>query len=70
MLAVVPSVTSKLARKVGLLEERRCLAGTSAMSPPPLNADLPLNHVWARTIRSPSSRPPMHTSTMALCAAM
>ncbi|MCY1369138.1 hypothetical protein D9M69_561590 [compost metagenome] len=67
--AVVPSVTSRLPRKVGLLADSRCWAGTSAIRPPPVNGVLPLNHIWARTIRSPSSSPPTQTSTMALCAA-
>ncbi len=45
-------------------------AGTSEIKPPPRYGVLPPSSICARTIRSPSNRPPRQISTMALCAAI
>ncbi|MNM94549.1 hypothetical protein D3C81_1069570 [compost metagenome] len=67
---VAPSGTKALPRNPGLLADSRCLAGISLMMALPSIGLLPPNHIWARISMSPSSRPPMQITTMAVCARM
>ncbi|MNW22721.1 hypothetical protein D3C71_2243780 [compost metagenome] len=65
MLAWPFSGTSTLARKLGLLTDKRPLSGTSEISMFSTMGCLPPNMTCRRTGSSLSSRPPMQMMTMA-----